>query len=266
MKFSVGDATYWYEVHGSGEPIVLLHGFTGSTKTWAPFVTDWENDFQIITIDLPGHGRTQIDTPRSMEACCEDLSQLFEHLSLHSFHLIGYSMGGRTALSFAMLYPNYINSLILESSSPGLEMEEDRHKRQVNDETLAQRIEKEGVASFVKFWENIPLFETQKKLDEHIQRSIREERLAQSKEGLASSLRFMGTGSQPNWWGKLNTLKQPVLLIVGELDEKFVRMNQRMRESLPNSQLIVVNNAGHAIHVEQPEIFGKIVKEFIFDR
>lgn len=73
----------------------------------------------------------------------------------------------------------------------------------------------------------------------------------------------MGTGSQPSWWTNLATFPKPVLLIVGELDDKFIRINQKMYEYLPNSEMRIVKNVGHAIHVEEPFIFGTIVKEFI---
>ena len=263
MEFSIGDATYHYEVNGQGPPIVLLHGFTGSQATWSTFVSKWKDKFQLITIDLPGHGQTVTGTTRTMETCSDDLRQLFDHLKLAPFHLVGYSMGGRVALSFAMLYPQCVSSLILESASPGLHSEHEQKQRVVNDEKLAQRIETEGITSFVNFWENITLFDSQRKLPNVIQQSLRKERLAQSKRGLARSLRGMGSGSQPSWWDKLPELTKPVLLIVGQLDEKFVKINEIMEKSLSRADLSIVKNVGHAIHVEEPEKFGKLVVAFI---
>lgn len=263
MKFTVGDATYHYEVTGEGRPIVLLHGFTGSHHSWSSFISEWQDGFQLITIDLPGHGKTSTNTPRTMEACCHDLQQLFEHLALTSFHLVGYSMGGRVALSFAILFPQYISSLTLESSSPGLRSKDEQRQRIKRDEKLARKIETEGLEAFVDFWESIPLFASQRRLGENQQQSIRAERLSQTEKGLTDSLRHMGTGSQPSWWEKLAELTQPVLLIVGELDEKFVNINQAMEKLLPKVELTIVENAGHAIHVEEPEKFGKLIIAFI---
>src|SRR5699024_1507643 len=91
---------------------------------------------------------------------CDDLKEIFTQLGLTSINLLGYSMGGRTALSFAMFYPEMIQSLILESSSPGLKNATDRVKRMKHDEKLASRIERKGVEAFVDFWEDIPLFHT----------------------------------------------------------------------------------------------------------
>lgn len=263
MEFSIRDAIYHYEITGEGIPIVLLHGFTGSHHTWSSFISKWQEHFQLITIDLPGHGKTVTKTSRTMESCCHDLRQLFDHLELTTFHLLGYSMGGRVALSFAMFYPQYISSLILESTSPGLQAEDERNERIKNDEKLARKIEKEGLKSFIDFWENIPLFASQKKLPIDIQQSIRAERLSQSETGLTESLRHMGTGRQPSWWRKLTELTRPTLLIVGELDRKFVEINERMQKSLFSAELEIVENVGHAIHVEEPEKFGKLVIAFI---
>src|SRR5699024_9881620 len=101
----------WYELNGSGPAVMLLHGFTGSTKTWSPFVNQWKEAFQLLTIDLPGHGKTKTKTGRTMEACCAELKQLCDHLGIKAVHLVGYSMGGRMALSFAMMYPDMVESI-----------------------------------------------------------------------------------------------------------------------------------------------------------
>ncbi|WP_106496830.1 2-succinyl-6-hydroxy-2,4-cyclohexadiene-1-carboxylate synthase [Lentibacillus sp. Marseille-P4043] len=264
MYFSIDDASYWFERTGEGPPVVMLHGFTGSSQTWKKLVAAWQDTFEVITIDLPGHGKTNTETPRTMEKCCQDVKKLLNHLQLTSIHLVGYSMGGRTALTFAMMFPSHVQSLTLESSSPGLEDVLEREKRVIHDTELATKIEKEGITAFVDFWENIPLFQTQLNLPTNLKQEVRVERLAQSEAGLSQSLRYMGTGVQPSWWGSLEQLDVPVLLVVGSLDEKFLQLNKKMRESLPNSRLAVVENTGHAIHVEQSNFFGKIVLEFIF--
>src|SRR5699024_9952333 len=122
----------------------------------------------------------QITTPRSMETFCGDLNELLIYLGLKHIHLLGYSMGGRAALSFAMYYPEKIISLILESASPGLETEDARIERQQADESLAVKIEQDGIKAFVDFWENISLFVSQKNLPAIKKQKIRDERLSQS--------------------------------------------------------------------------------------
>lgn len=268
MYYAINDAAYWYEIDGNSAnpPVVMLHGFTGSTSTWSDFVSNWKSELRIITIDLPGHGQTQTPTPRTVEACCEELKGLFQFLQLEEIVLHGYSMGGRVALSFAMLYPAFIQSLILESASPGLAYKEDRNQRIKKDEILARKLETEGVQKFIHFWESIPMFQSQRKLPISIQEKVRKERLAQSADGLAQSLRYMGTGFQPSWWEQLKHFTKPSLLLTGEYDEKFISINKGMNDRMYASDLKVIEQAGHAIHVEQPEIFGKLVIEFIKQR
>ncbi|WP_121614853.1 2-succinyl-6-hydroxy-2,4-cyclohexadiene-1-carboxylate synthase [Virgibacillus halodenitrificans] len=267
MYYTIKKDKYWYEKHGeSGPHVVLLHGFTGSSKTWEPFITAWQDQFQFITIDLPGHGNTKVSNVKTMKECCDDIKTLIKHLRINQFHLIGYSMGGRTALSFVMYYRELVQSLVLESASPGLSTTVERKERMKKDELLAAKLINEGIESFVDFWENIPLFNSQKELPINIKSAIREERLAQSPNGLANSLRGMGTGKQPSWWGELTKLDLPTLLLVGELDTKFVQLNKKMAEPLPHAHFQMIRKTGHALHVEQPEIFGKIVTGFILDK
>lgn len=267
LYFSVNDADYWYEVHGDGaRSLVLLHGFTGSTETWSFFIKRRPAQLRLILIDLPGHGKTKTKKLKSMEECCSDLVQLFDHIGLKKFHLAGYSMGGRTALSFTMLYPKYVQSLILESASPGLEDETERKARVEKDEQLARKIESEGMEAFVHYWENIPLFESQKRLPESVRQKIRSGRLRQSAEGLALSLRSMGTGKQPSWWHLLGKMSVPVLLLVGELDAKYVTINQKMQAEIPTCKLVICENAGHAVHIEDRDAFIRHVSLFITDK
>src|SRR5690625_7831822 len=98
--FTVDDATYAYTMDGHGETLVLLHGFTGSSTTWESYIKRWKKEFQVIAIDMPGHGKTVCQTPRSMEKFCEDVYHFLTHLQCEKIHLLGYSMGGRAALSF----------------------------------------------------------------------------------------------------------------------------------------------------------------------
>lgn len=262
MYFSTNDATYGYEINGEGSPLVLLHGFTGSSQTWQPFITKWKQEWQVITIDLPGHGKTNAKH-KSMETCCRDIASLLQYLQLEPVHLLGYSMGGRTAIAFAISYPEWVNGIILESTSPGLEDSIERQKRKQADDELAKKIEQKGLAWFVSYWENIPLFSTQQKMPTNNQTRIRKERMRQSAVGLADSLRFMGTGTQRSYWNELASMDKPALLITGELDQKYCIIMEKMSRILPNAVHLMVPDAGHAIHVEKPNIFGKIVSRHL---
>ena len=253
----------WHEEQE--ETIVMLHGFTGSTKTWEQLASILPQ-YRIIAIDCIGHGQTESPkdyTLYKMDHQLAVLEEVFKALQLTSFALIGYSMGGRIALSCAVKYPGRVQTLILESASPGLRTEQERNVRKEADDALANKIEENGVSSFVREWENIPLFASQKRLPQHLQQAIREERLQQNEQGLANSLRGIGTGMMPPLWGKLHTLSLPVTLITGALDTKFVDIAREMATFTRKVRHLIVNDVGHAIHVENPSEFATIVKETI---
>jgi 2-succinyl-6-hydroxy-2,4-cyclohexadiene-1-carboxylate synthase len=250
------------EIVGSGSPLVVLHGFTGAASNWQPFFKSWGQHFEVIAPDLIGHGKTDAPTDAeryTMDQGAKDLADLLSHLGVKRAHVLGYSMGGRLALTFAVRYPDCTSSLILESSSPGLMTEQERQDRIERDEKLADRIEQYGVEAFVNEWEKLPLFSTQTK---EVRERLRMQRLDNSACGLANSLRGMGTGAQTPLWGELDTLKIPVRLVVGERDRKFCNIAEDMGRRLPNAEIVKAQHAGHAVHVEQSRFFGKMVVEF----
>lgn len=262
MFIDVDDATYHVSVQGDGPPVVLLHGFTSTMHTWDNLIDTLKKEYTCIAIDLPGHGKT-VTPDRTMEQCCTDIAFILQKLHYKRVHMVGYSMGGRIALSFAQLYPKYVATLTLESASPGLRTEQERFERKSNDEKLARKIENKGTEAFVSFWENIPLFASQKELPLSVQKRIREERLSQKATGLAMSLRQIGAGSQPSWWEALATQKQPTLLLVGAYDKKFVQINEEMASRLQEVTLEVIPGAGHTIHSEQLIPFIQKVQSFL---
>ncbi|MBJ8004539.1 MULTISPECIES: 2-succinyl-6-hydroxy-2,4-cyclohexadiene-1-carboxylate synthase [Bacillus cereus group] len=266
MKVTLQGVSYEYEVAGSGEPLLLLHGFTGSMETWRSFIPSWSEQFQVILVDIVGHGKTESPeevTHYDIQNVALHMKELLDHLHIENAHVLGYSMGGRLAITMACLYPGYVRSILLENCTAGLESEEERKERKEKDERLADKIEQEGIRNFVSMWENIPLFETQQRLAQNVKEAVRKERLANNPKGLANSLRGMGTGAQPSWWNELQNLKMPVLLLNGESDEKFFRLLKNIEKCITRAKFVKIDGAGHAIHVEQPEKFDTIVKGFL---
>ncbi|WP_069201985.1 2-succinyl-6-hydroxy-2,4-cyclohexadiene-1-carboxylate synthase [Bhargavaea cecembensis] len=247
----------------SGEPLVLLHGFTGSSAVWKRFEESFAA-YRLIMPDLTGHGRTDSpDEPERfrMEEQVRDLDELLGRLGIGTFSLLGYSMGGRVAIGYAAEHPERVRRLILESTSPGLAAEQDRRNRRESDRKLAAFIRNEGIAAFTNHWESIPLFSSQKSMPEARRRSVREGRLRNRPEGLSGSLLGIGTGSQPSYWERLGELAMPVFLITGSLDRKYNEIAERMVRLLPDGRHVDIKDAGHAVHVENPERFATIVKE-----
>lgn len=268
QSISVRGIDIHVEIHGATHlpTIVLLHGFTGSTATWHKVSKQLEGVARTVAIDLTGHGKTSAPlekTRYSMEQQVKDLEYLFEYLGLESFVLLGYSMGGRIALAYTVLYPSRVSSLILESASPGLRLEEDRAVRRKADQRLAEKLMTDGLSAFIDYWEDIALFQSQKRLAHDVRQSIRQERLRQRAIGLSNSLRGIGTGSQPSYWSSLTKVRVPVMLITGELDSKFIDISREMQVHFPNVRHETIPHAGHAIHVEKPDVFATMIEKHI---
>lgn len=192
MTVIVNGLDYHVEIWNNDKSptIVFLHGFTGSTNTWHKIAGSL-SDYKVVLVDLLGHGKTAVPEDASryaMELQVRDLHDLFSKLGFTEFVLAGYSMGGRTALAYAAAHPERLQALILESASPGLKTAAEQVERQQRDSELALKILANGIQSFVDKWENIPLFDSQKKLPLEIRNEIKQERLSQQPQGLANSL------------------------------------------------------------------------------
>ncbi|MCS7072790.1 MAG: alpha/beta fold hydrolase, partial [Anaerolinea sp.] len=170
---------YHYLDRGSGPAVVLLHGFTGSSEMWQRLSARLVSaGWRVIAPDLPGHGETRGSYEPGryrIERAAADVIALVSRLGVDSCALLGYSMGGRLALYTALTYPGHIQALILESASPGLASAAEREARRAADEALANRIEREGLDAFVRYWEELPLFSGLHRLPSEVRARLRAE-------------------------------------------------------------------------------------------
>ncbi len=253
------------EVSGKGPALLLLHGFTGDATTWEPFRDAWSG-FRCFRVDIIGHGRSDApaDARRySMAHAVEDLVAVLDALDIEETALVGYSMGGRLALHLALAAPERLTALVLESASPGIEDRKDRVGRRRADAALAAAIERDGLEAFVDRWQAQALFASQQRLPDQAQGRQREQRLRQSPVGLANSLRGMGAGGQDYVLETMDRLSLPVLLLAGALDRRYVDFVAEMTPRLAHGQPLIIPDAGHAVHLEQPEAFSRAVTDFL---
>lgn len=254
------------EVFGSGPPLLLVHGFTGSGEAWgAELKGALAARMRVLCVDLLGHG--QSDKPEqperyTLDAVVEDLCAVLDAHELECATWAGYSMGGRIALGAAVRQPNRVRALILEGASPGLAHANERRLRVAQDEQLARVLESEGIVPFVDHWMKLPLFDTQQRLDPEYLAQERARRLRNAPGALAACLRGLGTGAQPSLWAELGRVRASTLLIVGEQDSKFRALAARMTRALPRSRIHTVPGAGHATHLEYPPLYARAVLEF----
>jgi 2-succinyl-6-hydroxy-2,4-cyclohexadiene-1-carboxylate synthase len=262
-RLSLKQYKFSYELWGNKNhpKLFFLHGFMGSLADFKPIIEILGDQFCYLAIDLPGHGQTKIlntGLSEDIREIAESLIALLNHLDFTPCHLIGYSMGGRLALYLACRFPHIFKSVVLESASPGLATEPERSQRQQLDEQLAIQLETGLWSSFLSQWYEQPIFES---LRHHPNFGLLLERRSQNRpQELAQVLRKLGTGSQPSLWEELSQIQLPISLMVGELDSKFMGINQKMLPHFQNAQLSIVPSCGHVVHFEQPHAFAEILK------
>jgi 2-succinyl-6-hydroxy-2,4-cyclohexadiene-1-carboxylate synthase len=187
-----------------------------------------------------------------------------DHLGITQTHLVGYSMGGRLALYLLCHYRHRFNRAVIESASPGLKSETERQERRDHDEQLARRLESEPFEQFLNFWHQKPIFSTLNHESPQFGAMLTR-RLGSDPGGLARSLRYMGTGSQPSLWGELSGLDR-TLFIVGEYDTKYQAIAAEMASLCAGARTAIIGDAGHNVHFEQPDAYCGAVRQFLAGR
>jgi 2-succinyl-6-hydroxy-2,4-cyclohexadiene-1-carboxylate synthase len=239
------------ERDGSGPLFVWLHGFTQSKYSAHRFRSILTGSYEVLTIDLPGHGENAA-TSASLE---ESADLLAEALPDEPFILGGYSLGGRVALHFALRHPERLRHLVVLSATPGIVDLAERDARRERDEELARRIERIGTKEFLSEWLAQPMFRSlQKDALESASRSS-------DAAGLADSLRYAGTGTQRDLTTPLGDLSVATSILAGATDVKFVGEAARLQAAIPRSDSVVVSDAGHAAHLEQPDRVAELLIE-----
>lgn len=253
----------------SNKPLILfLHGFMGNIDEFDEAIKLLGDEFSYLTLDLPGHGKTQTfggDEYYTMESTAQALIELLDQLKIDKCFLVGYSMGGRLGLYLTLHFPERFLKVVIESASPGLATDKERLERIKRDSQIARKlarsVEKKDFAVFLANWYKQPIFGYIKNHPEY-DRMV-ESRLQNYPLKLEKSLLFMGTGYQPSLWDNLKEINLPLLLLAGEYDEKFININTAMANRCKFAQLKVISDAGHNIHFENTLAFVQKVRSFL---
>ncbi|WP_251198552.1 alpha/beta fold hydrolase [Anaerotardibacter muris] len=282
-------------VHACGKPenplVVLLHGFMQTGDSWRTIAEVLKTDHWVLAPDLLGHGSTPFSPgdDLSLEAYVDQLRRLFEWAEnqrssgvTHPVSLVGYSLGGRIAALFATQFPDKIDLLVLESAGLGPQTEEERQARIEKAQTMVARLDESvardpeaPLAAFIDYWENLPLFASQRELPEETQERIRAERLANCPEALRANLSDAGQDKMPDVRPALANLNKPVLYLVGEKDAGYTKIARSLMRAWAEShdemrllnkgfvQVSVIPQAGHNIHLERPEEYSLLISKFL---
>jgi 2-succinyl-6-hydroxy-2,4-cyclohexadiene-1-carboxylate synthase len=225
--------------------VVFVPGFTQTASSWTPLfdIAD-DPDRDALALEVPQRD-TFTDAARS--------------LARERAMYVGYSQGGRLCLQLALDHPQVVQRLVLISASPGIADAGERVARRQSDELLALGIERDGVDAFLQRWLALPMFASLAPE----RAGVDDRRAANTVDTLTQQLRVLGQGSQPSNWGRLGELVMPVLLIVGALDTKYMEIAHQMADLISDVALEVIPDAGHACHLEAPELVAHLVRSWI---
>lgn len=253
-------------VAGQGAPLLLLHGFTGTGATWSRQLPGLERTHRTISVDLLGHGRSEAPADPSryaVERQAHDLAVLLTSLDATPADVVGYSMGARIALRLVIDHPASVDRLVLESPSAGLLDGDERASRRASDERQADRLEADGIETFVDAWESQAMFSSHAKLSSADRAQIRHERLSHHPVGLANVLRGAGQGAMEPLHDRLGEIVRPSLVVAGQLDRIGCERATEVAANIPAARLESVRGAGHTPHIERPKDFGRLLATFL---
>ena len=239
----------YFEDHGSGEPLVLMHGYASTSAMWQGQVAPLTERYRLITWDMRGHGETDSPEEQSQYSeahTVEDMTQLLRHLGVEQAVIGGLSLGGYMSLGFNLAHPEMVKALILCDTGPGYRNPTAREGWNETAFRRAERFEERGLDALGASPE--------------IEAARRRHRSA---AGLARSARGMLAQFDARVIESLDQIAVPTLIIVGENDTPFLAGTDYMANKIPNARKVVIPDAGHAANIDQPETFNRAVLEFL---
>lgn len=251
----------YYEKKGSGDFVVLLHGFTLDTRMWDDQFDLLAKSYQVIRFDHRGHGRSEGVREQFMQD--EDLKALLQPLGVDRVHIVGLSMGGLVATIFAIKNPEMLRSLVLVDSAVTFDPSREFDHRLLNHISNGMN---RGLEAGLKEWLADPLFEPANKIPfvrNRLEKIVMEGHLTQAQDSFFLKAASAVTPSPP-LDERLNEVAAPTLVIVGELDLPHFQENaDTLSSGISGAKRITISGAGHMSNMENPEEFNEILTEFL---
>lgn len=261
----VNGVKLYYEVTGEGFPLILSHEFMGTSKSWEPQVKFFSRRYQVITYNHRGFPPSDVPNDQaaySQEILVEDLHQLLRHLGIKQAYIGGLSMGGNVALNLGIAHPEMAKALIVAATGAGTT---DREQFVAEAENVAQLFETEGVKAVAELLtKKTPRVQLLHK-DPKGWQEFYEDFVTHSAIGSANTLRGVQI-KRPTIYAfesKLQQLKVPTLIMVGDEDDASIEPAIFMKRNIACSGLVVFRQSGHAINLEEPDLFNWAVLDFL---
>jgi pimeloyl-ACP methyl ester carboxylesterase len=266
-RASVDGVQLYYEITGSGYPLLFAHEFAGDYRSWEPQVRHFARRYQVITYNARGYPPS--DVPEdvhaySQEQAARDIVGLLQHLNIAQAHLVGLSMGGYAVLHVGLSHPSVARSLVVAGCGYG-SVSSERERFQQDSGTIAARLQHEGMAPVAEVYARGP---TRVQFEDKDPRGWREfaEQLAKH-SAIGAALTLLGVqGQRPSVYAleaQMRQLRVPTLIVTGDEDEPCLEPGLFMKRAIPSAGLVVMPKAGHTINIEEPDAFNRMVNDFL---
>ncbi len=248
----------YYEIHGRGEPMLLIHGLGSSSQDWEKQLPEFSSRFQVINIDLRGHGRSsKTPGPYSIKLFAEDTAQLIKALEYTSVYIVGISLGGMVAFQLALDCPDLVRSLVIVNSVPELIAHNLKDRTDYWKRLLIVRLfglEKMGKVLAERFF-----IEPE---HEALRQVFVRRWAANHKPSYLASLKAVFGWSV---LGRLGEIEAPTLVIGAEGDYFSNVEKESYTRLMPNAELIIIKDSRHALPAEKPDEFNQAVLRFLLN-
>lgn len=260
MKIHSGSLTLGYDDHGSGRPLVLVHGYPHNRSLWAEQSQALADAARVLAVDLRGHGESDApDGPYSMDVFADDCARLLDVIGIHQPVVFGgLSMGGYVTFAFWRRYPERVAGLILAATRAGADSPEGRAGRDASMTT----VRREGPDAIVDAMLRKSLAPDTPERLPHVLTQARAVMSGATETAILGDL--AGLRDRPDSTATLNTITVPTLVVHGAQDQLIPPAEaERTAAGIANAQLAIIAGAGHLPNLEQPDAFNAVVREFL---
>ena len=259
MKADINGMTIGYTDQGNGTPLIFIHAFPLSKAMWQPQVDALQDAYRVITIDIGGHGESDIVLWNdSLDDYAKSVIHLLDHLGISQAVFVGLSMGGYILFSIYRHYANRVKGLVLADTRAQADSEEGKAGRR----SMAEVAFKDGASAIADIM--LPkllaptTFQHQPELVEQVRQMI----LQTPESGIVVDLVAMA--ARPDSTDLLSMITCPTLVIVGEKDQATpVEESQYITQRIPEARLVIIPEAGHLSNFEQPAAFNQAIQSFL---
>ncbi|MCH8029339.1 MAG: alpha/beta fold hydrolase [Candidatus Dadabacteria bacterium] len=260
MPFAkVNGITMYYEVHGKGEPVVLIGGLGSQTQSWATQVPLYSRHFKVVVLDNRGAGKTdKPDEPYSIEQMADDTAALIEHLGIESARVAGKSMGGMIGQWLAIKHPEKVSKLVLGCTCAS--------RDEVGDEILRLGRETAAKLGFGSVWMCALFWGYTREYIERNLSSIKNamSMIRESPEAVAGYLRQNRACQRHDTSELVGGISCPTLIMLGERDLIVApRRSRELSRLIPGSRLVEFEGVGHGFWREKQSEVDDIVLDFL---